>query len=175
MTIRLATSEDSANVLRWRNHPQVRAVSLTQHVIGQDEHDAWFAKTLQDPTRRVCVFEYGGRAAGVVSFFDIDEQAQSAWWGYYLDNDGLTERDELLPAWMQIQREAKKYAFDELGVHELHGEVLAANEAVRRMNRMNRFTEVGSEEREIDGRRVTVLRILALSPARKKQQEEQNQ
>lgn len=164
MTIRPATQADSAEVLRWRNHPDVRAVSLTQHVIGQAEHDAWFAKTLQDPSRLVCMYEFHGTPSGVVSFFDIDRESRTAWWGYYLDNDGLNERDELLPAWMQIQREAKKYAFTQLGLDELHAEVLEANEAVRRMNRMNRFEEVETYEREIDGRMVNVLRILARNP-----------
>lgn len=172
MVIRRAEEADSADVLKWRNHPEVRAVSLTQHQITEAEHDAWWARTMNDPTRLVCVYEFHGQPAGVVSFFDIDRESRRAWWGYYLDNAGLNERGELLPAWMQIQREAKKYAFDELDLDELLGEVMEANEAVRRMNRMNRFEEVGSYQREIDGKPATVLRIRAVSP-RLKEKEKQ--
>ena len=64
-------------VLRWRNHPQVRAASLTRHEIGTEEHAAWWKAALVDPARRVLVYERRDVPSGVVTFFDIDPNARS--------------------------------------------------------------------------------------------------
>lgn len=149
--LRPVTDQDKELVRVWRNHPDVRQVSLTRDVISPPQHDAYWASLQGNPARRVFMYERGGRPAGVVTFFDIDEAAKSAMWGYYLDNEGLTERGELLPAWIQIQREAVKFAFGELGLDQLDGEVLDANAAVRRMNTRNGFEEIETDERIIDG------------------------
>ncbi|WP_036922568.1 GNAT family N-acetyltransferase [Propionicicella superfundia] len=155
--LRPATDSDSADVLRWRNHPDVRAVSLTQHVIGTAEHTAWWERTMVDPTRRVLIYERAGAPAGVVTFFDIDAAAHTAWWGYYLDNEGLTAAGALFPAWIQIQRDAVKYARDVLGLRELHAETLGSNDSVRQVNSRQGFEEVETTRREIGGRTVDVI------------------
>lgn len=159
--LRPATDADSNDVLRWRNHPEVRAVSLTQHLITAEEHARWWSAVADDPARQVHVYEHAGIPSGVVTFFDIDPEARTAWWGYYLDNEGLTERHALLPAWMTIQREAKRLAFGTLPIDELHGEVLEANEAVRRFNRRNGFDELESSTREVDSHATTVIHVRA--------------
>ncbi|MGL5928651.1 MAG: GNAT family N-acetyltransferase [Dermatophilaceae bacterium] len=159
--LRPATDDDRDDVLRWRNHPEVRAMSLTQHVISPEEHAAWWARVAGDDRVLVTVYECHGIPSGVVTYFDLDRDAGTGWWGYYLDNDGLAERGELLPAWIEVQRQAKRYAFDDLGLVVLEGEVLEVNEAVRRFNRRNGFAEVGTEVRDVDGRPTTVIRVRA--------------
>jgi len=162
--LRPATDADSDNILTWRNHPEVRAVSLTQHEISAQEHSRWWEATKSTDTREVYVFERHDVPSGVVTFFDIDRDARSAWWGYYLDNAGLSERGELLPAWIEIQRQAKRFAFEQLDVDTLEGEVLEANDAVRRFNKRNGFAEIGSEVRDVDGTATTVIRVRATRP-----------
>ena len=159
--LRPATDADSANVLKWRNHPEVRAVSLTQHEISSAEHAAWWEATRHTDTREVYIFERHGVASGVVTFFDIDRERANGWWGYYLDNAGLTERGELLPAWIEIQRQAKRFAFESLGLQSLEGEVLEDNEAVRRFNKRNGFEELSSTTRDIAGTPRTVIHVRA--------------
>lgn len=159
--LRPATDADSADVLRWRNHPEVRAVSLTRHEISGEEHAAYWAATATRPDREVYLYVRHDVPSGVVTFFDIDREAGTAQWGYYLDNDGLQQRGELLPAWIEIQRQAKRYAFDELGLTTLEGEVLETNEAVRRFNRRNGFEEIERYTRDIDGTQTPVLRVRA--------------
>jgi RimJ/RimL family protein N-acetyltransferase len=56
-------------------------------------------------------------------------------------------------------REATAYAFDELGLDVLTGEVLEHNAVVRQMNRRFRFTEGTPETRYADGREITVIPI----------------
>lgn len=153
--LRDATDADLDAMRRWRNHDEVRRVSLTQHEIGADEHSAWWEKTKQDPTRRVLIYERDGVPSGVVTFFDID--GDKAWWGYYLDNDGLTERGAMFPAWISIQREAVKFARKEMGLAQLDGETLVANESAVDFNTRQGFTEVERYSREVGGETVEVI------------------
>jgi len=157
--LRPARHSDRDVVLVWRNHPDVRAVSLTQHEISLEEHAGWWARTLDDPTSRVLIYERRDVPAGVVTFFDLDQASGSGWWGYYLDTVGLEAAGQLLMAWIQIQREAIRYAFDELGLATLDGEVFANNEAVRAFNRRNHFTECETYQRDVDGIPTDVIRV----------------
>ena len=155
--LREATDSDVDDIRRWRNQPPNRDVSITSHEITADEHAAWWAKTSADPSRRVLIYERDGRIAGVVNFFDLE--GSSGAWGFFLDADGLAERGETLPAWIEIMREATAYAFDELGLELLTGEVLEHNTVVRQMNRRFRFTEGTPETRYAGGREITVIPI----------------
>ncbi|MEU8226116.1 GNAT family N-acetyltransferase [Kribbella sp. NPDC048915] len=155
--LRAATDTDLDTIRRLRNQQANRDVSITAHEISADEHAAWWAKTSVDPSRRVLIYTRDGETAGVVNFFDLDGSTGS--WGFFLDADGLAERGETLPAWIEIMREATAYAFDELGLEVLTGEVLAHNTVVRQMNRRFRFTEGEPQQRYADGREITVIPI----------------
>ncbi|HHX46612.1 MAG TPA: GNAT family N-acetyltransferase, partial [Brevibacterium sp.] len=140
--LRPASDGDRDRILAWRNHDEVRAVSLTQHVISADEHARWWDATMADDSRQVLVYERDRLPSGVVSFWDLTES--SGWWGYYLDNAGVDERGVRFPAWISIQREAVKYARDILGLRELHGETLTSNESVREFNARQGFEELST-------------------------------
>jgi RimJ/RimL family protein N-acetyltransferase len=155
--LRAATEDDVDTIRRLRNQQANRDVSINSHEITADEHAAWWAKTSVDPSRRVLIYTRDGGTAGVVNFFDLD--GTSGGWGFFLDADGLAERGETLPAWIEIMREATAYAFDELGLEVLTGEVLEHNTVVRQMNRRFRFVEGTPETRYADGRELTVIPI----------------
>jgi RimJ/RimL family protein N-acetyltransferase len=155
--LRAATEDDVDTIRRLRNQRANRDVSINAHEITADEHAAWWAKTSVDPSRRVLIYTRDGETAGVVNFFDLDGTAGA--WGFFLDADGLAERGETLPAWIEIMREATAYAFDELGLEVLTGEVLEHNTVVRQMNRRFRFAEGTPETRYADGRELTVIPI----------------
>lgn len=149
--LRAALDADCDTVLRWRNHPDVRRVSLTRHVIGPDEHRAWWARATTDPTRRVLVFEHNAVGAGVVMFADINAADRSATWGFYLDIAGLTTAGALLPAWLRLEQEAVAYAFGELGLERLGGETLASNTQVLALHRRFGFRETRRYRQTVDG------------------------
>lgn len=143
--LRGATDDDVDTIRRLRNQQANRDVSITSHEIGAAEHAAWWAKSSVDPTRRVLIYVRDDVTAGVVNFFALDGTTGS--WGFFLDADGLAERGETLPAWIEVMREATAYAFDELGLDLLTGEVLEHNTVVRQMNRRFRFVEGPAEQR----------------------------
>ncbi|TCC29833.1 GNAT family N-acetyltransferase [Kribbella sindirgiensis] len=166
--LRAATENDVGTIRRLRNQQANRDVSITSHEITADEHAAWWAKTSVDPTRRVLIYTRDGTTAGVVNFFDLDGTTGA--WGFFLDADGLAERGETLPAWIEIMREATAYAFDELGLELLTGEVLEHNTVVRQMNRRFRFTEGTPETLSAGGREITVIPISLRKQDRRKGQ-----
>ncbi len=166
--LRRATERDVETIRRLRNQQANRDVSITSHEITADEHAAWWAKTSVDPSRRVLIYERDGATAGVVNFFDLEGSAGA--WGFFLDADGLAERGETLPAWIEVMREATTYAFGDLGLEVLTGEVLEHNAVVRQMNRRFRFTEGTPQTRYADGREVTVIPISLRKQDRRRQQ-----
>ncbi len=150
--LRAAVDADRDIVLPWRNHPSVRRVSLTTHVITPGEHAEWWAAVRADPARRLLIFCDGGTPAGVVLF---DLRSDPAVWSFYLDVAGLGAG--LLPAWMRLERAAVAHAFGELGLDRLGGETLATNEQVLALHRRFGFRETRRYERLIDGTPQTVV------------------
>jgi len=104
------------------------------------------------------VYEHGGRPAGVVTFSGLDAADGSGSWGFYLDIDGLQARDELLPAWLGLERAAVAYAFDTLLLESLSGETLGWNTAVLALHRRFGFDVVGTCRRLVDGVPTDVVR-----------------
>lgn len=128
-------------VLQWRNHADVRAMSLTTDEIPLDDHLRWWSQLLADPSRRALIYVVGGHPAGVVIFSGIGGPGPVEW-SFYLDVDGLAERGHTLQAWLRSEREVLDYAFGELGLTALEGVVLATNEAMRRLHARHGFREV---------------------------------
>ncbi|WP_113700388.1 GNAT family N-acetyltransferase [Nonomuraea lactucae] len=158
--LRPATDHDVPAMLRWRNHPAVRAASFTTHEIGEAEHARWWAGLRGDPARLVLIYRHRGETdAGVVTFSGLTPGATSAEWGYYIDLAGLERAGETLRAWGGVERCAIAYAFGPLGLTTLRGQVLASNEPVRLLHRRFGFAEVGTHRREVGGALVDVVTV----------------
>lgn len=72
LTVRDATAADSSLIFKWRNHPATRAVSRHSDPIDQGAHDAWFARTLADPDRRLMIGVVGQRPVGAIRLDRVD-------------------------------------------------------------------------------------------------------
>ena len=157
MPLRGATDSDRDQVLVWRNHPRVREVSLTAHEIAADEHALWWRLVQANPDRHLLIYHHEAVPSGVVLF--AREEPEVAVWSFYLDVDGLAGRDELLRAWVGVERESIAYAFGELGVERIEGEVLADNAAVLALHRRFGFRVAQRYDRDVDGAARPVLRV----------------
>lgn len=69
---RPATQDDRDALLCWRNHSEVRAASLDDHVVTPEEHALWLQAVLADPQRCLLIAEQKGQPVGVVRF-DFNE------------------------------------------------------------------------------------------------------
>lgn len=80
MQLRLATIEDAAMLLEWRNDAETRANSITQDIIMMDSHVAWLTKSLQNPMRELYIAEEDGQAIGTVRVDILSDGAQELSW-----------------------------------------------------------------------------------------------
>ena len=81
LTIRAATEHDSKDLFEWRNDPQTRAVSLSTDEVAWEDHERWFATSMQNPERLIyiCESELDGQRmpVGMVRF-DIHEVSEES-------------------------------------------------------------------------------------------------
>ncbi len=71
MVLRPASLEDEKRLLIWRNDPVTRHASLTQHIIGKNEHARWLRESLANPNRKIYIAEKDGVPVGT---FRIDSE-----------------------------------------------------------------------------------------------------
>jgi spore coat polysaccharide biosynthesis predicted glycosyltransferase SpsG/ribosomal protein S18 acetylase RimI-like enzyme len=68
VAVRPATQADSALLLLWRNDFETRARSRSTTPVAPAEHEAWLARVLNDPHRRLLIAERDGHPVGTVRF-----------------------------------------------------------------------------------------------------------
>lgn len=149
--LRPVDAGDLDRMRRWRNHPQVRGMSLTQHEISSAEHRAWWSAVHEEPDREVLIYLHDERPAGVLTFTGVTSPDRAITWGYYLDIEGLAARGELLRAWLGLQRAGINHALGPLAARTLGGETLADNRPVLALHQRSGFRVVRRYERNIDG------------------------
>lgn len=120
---------DLAQVLEWRNSPEVRAFMYTSREISRDEHAVWFKLMQRDPTRHTWIFEAAGVPTGVVNLTGIDATVREAHWGFYV-RPGAPKGSGT-----RLGQLALAEAFGPLSLNRLIGEVLASNDASLRFHR----------------------------------------
>jgi RimJ/RimL family protein N-acetyltransferase len=78
LTMRLATMEDWARLLAWRNDPETRANSVEQAEVTVSEHRKWLKKTLASPSTMLFVFTDNSREVVVgTGRLDFDAKHKS--------------------------------------------------------------------------------------------------
>jgi UDP-4-amino-4,6-dideoxy-N-acetyl-beta-L-altrosamine N-acetyltransferase len=127
---------DLERVLGWRNHPEVRRYMYTQQEIALDEHQKWFERTLQDRKKHLLIYESGGAALGFVNIGEL-ARGQVADWGFYVAPDAPKGTGR------ELGTAAVQYAFDNLELHKLCGQVLAFNERSVRFHQSLGFRQEG--------------------------------
>jgi UDP-4-amino-4,6-dideoxy-N-acetyl-beta-L-altrosamine N-acetyltransferase len=129
---------DIERVLDWRNSDRVRVNMYTDHIIGIEEHRAWFERMQQNETMLYLICEFKDRPIGLVYFTDIDRYNQSSFWGFYLGETDVPQGSG--PA---MEFLALEYAFEILNIRKLCCEVFDFNEKVIKLHKKFYFTEEG--------------------------------
>ena len=68
LVVRLATQEDSQDMLFWRNDPYTCAMCGTREIVSATRHQEWFSFALRDPLARIFIGEFNGKKLGVCRF-----------------------------------------------------------------------------------------------------------
>lgn len=136
---------DMDMVRAWRNDDSVRRHMFSSHEIGPEEHRRWFEVACQGPRRHLMILERDGRPAGFVNIGPVDD-AGVADWGFYVAPGAPPGTGRLLGELTLL------FAFDELRLRKLCGEVLESNEASLRFHQRLGFRQEGdSAEERRDG------------------------
>lgn len=130
--------EDLEKILGWRNSERIRANMYTDHIISLEEHRAWFEKSKLNATSVYLVFEVQEQLAGLVYFTDIDTKNSKSHWGFYLGEENLPQGSGTAMGILGLE-----YAFTQLNIRKLCGEVFAFNEASSRFHKKLGFSEEG--------------------------------
>lgn len=157
--LRPAREEESATVLAWRNHPEVRKVMFTDHLISPEEHAAWWPRTRGNPDYRLLIIEYGDLPCGVVTFSRMADREACWLWGFYLNPDAFADGMDRLRAWNGMEQCSLEYAKTELACKTLCCEVFAFNTAVLAMHLRYRFKESGRYPRQRGGEALEVVQL----------------
>ncbi|MDB5425666.1 MAG: flmH [Phenylobacterium sp.] len=130
LRLRLIGPDDSARVLAWRNSPQVSAYMYSDHQIGQDEHERWFAAALAASDRRYWIIEMDGEPVGLANLARMDLGARRCDWAYYLGEASTRGRG----LGSRIEYIVLRHVFETLGLNKLWCEVLVENEGVWKLH-----------------------------------------
>ena len=72
--IRKALTDDSFEILRWRNDPETIKFSLGKKNVTLQEHEEWFRKTLKSRTNFIYVGTVNHLLVGVVRFANFQDK-----------------------------------------------------------------------------------------------------
>lgn len=134
--IRPMGGDDLERVLAWRNHPDVRFRMLAQEEILADEHRKWFEFASRDEARRLLIVEENGVAFGYVSFSYLG-QPDTAEWGFYVAPGAPKGSGR------KLGDAALNYAFRDLDLHKVFGQVLDSNAASIKFHHAMGFRQEG--------------------------------
>lgn len=133
--IRQMCESDLGRVRNWRNDPSIRKNMFNTHVISATDHRNWFEVVAKDPNRRVLIYEEGGNSMGVISFTFLSGCVAD--WGFYNAPEAPAGTGS------KLGRAALKFAFCELELHKVCGQVLALNSGSIRFHEKMGFQPEG--------------------------------
>lgn len=144
--IRPMEESDLAQVLSWRNHPDIRRFMYSTHEISPEEHAQWYQSVRQSSKHTVLIYERNQTPAGFVSL-TRKTCAEVAHWGFYLAPQAEKGTG------YQLGKTALTYAFNELNLHKVCGEALGFNSPSIRFHQKLGFKEEGlHKEQHFDGK-----------------------
>jgi UDP-4-amino-4,6-dideoxy-N-acetyl-beta-L-altrosamine N-acetyltransferase len=114
-------------VFEWRNRLDVRRHMTTVDAIPRADHDAWYSRLLARAGRTGWVVLEDGVPVGAVFVADIDHDHRRGSLGIYLGDEAARGRGVGSAALFLVMEKA----FEELSLHKLTCEVIAANAAAR--------------------------------------------
>lgn len=145
--IRRMVHADLAQVLAWRNHPDIRRYMYTQHEITLDEHQKWFERTLLEPAKHLLIFEMNQQPRGFVNFNETGNGGNSDW-GFYVAPDAPKGSG------LELGRAALSYAYTVLKLHKVCGQAIEYNQRSIRFHQSLGFQQEGTlREQHFDGER----------------------
>lgn len=154
VTLREVRRADAARLHEWRNHAESRALFHSTAEIPWETHLRFLERYFEPENRDAWfVVEAEGRPVGSIVLYGLSADGCRAEWGRFVIAPGERGRGFGRRALQLLIAYARQR-----GVRELHCDVLASNDAPRRLYRALGFAETGSLE--AGGREFVTMRLL---------------
>jgi UDP-4-amino-4,6-dideoxy-N-acetyl-beta-L-altrosamine N-acetyltransferase len=159
-TIRELAEKDLDLVLHWRNSEKVRANIYSDQIITMEQHLAWYKRLIESDNSFYLMFEYNGLPSGIVNFVQMEHIHKRCHWGFYLGEANLPKGTGSIMCQLGLQ-----YAFKELNMRKICGEVLAFNTASIKLHEKLEFQQEGLYKQHVwkNGAFVDVLSFAIFS------------
>jgi UDP-4-amino-4,6-dideoxy-N-acetyl-beta-L-altrosamine N-acetyltransferase len=135
--------EHLQQILDWRTSEFVTQYMYTDIEYDLLQQNKWLQSIQQDPDGRYWLMSYRDTLIGFISITSIDWKHKHGYWNFYIGEPKFSMLAGFLGAYMY------NYAFNDLGLEKLMGEVMAENAAVRNLHLKQGAREVGFFEKHI--------------------------
>ena len=123
VTLRPLVLEDAARTLRWRLSQ--RAEILQEGARSEDDQRAWIAAHVSSRDELNFILEFRGAPVGMVALHDIDPRNRSTAMGRLLIGEPAMVGQS--PVFFESELLLSDYAFDELKMHKIYGDIMEVN------------------------------------------------
>jgi UDP-4-amino-4,6-dideoxy-N-acetyl-beta-L-altrosamine N-acetyltransferase len=137
-SIRPIKINDKEQIHQWRNSERVRCNMYSDHVISQQEHDAWFASILAGTPAHYLIFSYVDKPIGFISFTNVSSANGRCYWAFYLGETDVPRGSGTVMEFFALD-----YAFLTLKIRKLCCEVFTFNESVIKLHEKFGFAQEG--------------------------------
>lgn len=123
--LRLLTSEDTENIIKWRNSDKVRKHFIYQELFTRESHERWIFEMIDTGKviQMIICEESSDTPIGSVYIRDIDKRHKKAEYGIFIGADAARGRGYGTAAAKLMMQ----YSFQEIGLHKLFLRVFADN------------------------------------------------
>ncbi|WP_058307197.1 UDP-4-amino-4,6-dideoxy-N-acetyl-beta-L-altrosamine N-acetyltransferase [Gracilibacillus massiliensis] len=119
--LRVIEEQDLAQILKWRNSKRIKEYMYTDNEISWKEHFKWYQRVKQDPSKEVFIFLKVDLPLGLVQFYDINDQHNRCYWGFYIGEEAAPSGSGTKMATLAINH------MIELGIRKICAEVISTN------------------------------------------------
>lgn len=124
-------------ILKWRTSEFVTRYMYTDIEYDMEKQKQWYQVIENDPNSYYWVLTYKNQPIGLVSITDVNHRDKRAYWNFYIGDPAYSMLGGFIGPYTY------NYAFQNLGINKLMGEVMAENEGVRKMHIKQGAREVG--------------------------------
>lgn len=121
---------DASQLLAWRTHPRVSALMATEFSGTEKTQRDWIAASRNRPDYYHWIIQSEGEDIGLVSIAQLDTEAHTVHWGFYVGNDDAVGKGSLIPAFLY------NWLFNSLRIERVHTESFEDNTSVLKLHEM---------------------------------------
>lgn len=145
--LRPIESDDTDNILKWRNHPEIRRDLFSSEPVTREGHLQWLQKLIVSTERKefIIIRKDGNTSIGTVGLSSIDFQNQKAELGIMIGETSEWGKGFATEACRLLLR----FAFQELKFNKVYLRVFEENAAAVKLYEKLGFSKEGLLKEEI--------------------------